>query len=1342
MREFNAVVLGAGGVGKSALTCRFVKDEFVDGYDPTIEEEYSREFSVDGILSKARCLLHLSSSALRLTQSPPPYSSKCWTLLVLNNSQPSMNSISSPEWASFWSLGELPTGVLRASRTPNYTITNFGCSLTQKTTLREVDNLRRQIYRIKGGNEKVPIVIVGTKSDLVAEREVEREVIQTSVARWGLPFYETSAKRNWHVNDVFEDLVRQMRERYPTDQKRKKRSDKSSVSGALDSRSWSLVFLSILLQVFSRILECFFFPALLKPQYGDSYSGGGYSGGGYGGGGGGGYGGGYGGGFDSRDKMSALGGGLKTIDWSSTRIEKFEKNFYREDPRVTARSEREIEDFRKSKEMKIHGRGIPRPVTTFEEAGFPDYIMTTIRAQGFTAPSAIQCQSWPMALSGRDVVAIAQTGSGKTISFALPAMLHINAQPLLQPGDGPIALVLAPTRELAVQIQQECTKFGSNSRIRNTAIYGGAPKGPQIRDLQRGVEIVIATPGRLIDMLETQKTNLRRVTYLVMDEADRMLDMGFEPQIRKIVSQIRPDRQTLMFSATWPKDVQKLASDFLNDMIQVNIGSMELTANHNIQQVIEVCTDFEKRAKLVKHLDHISTENAKVLIFVGTKRVADDITKYLRQDGWPALAIHGDKEQRERDWVLAEFKGGRSPILIATDVASRGLDVKDVGYVINYDFPNNCEDYIHRIGRTGRAGQKGISYTFFTTENAKSARDLVTILKEAKAEVPPQLQEMALMGGGGGGRGRYGGGGGGGRRGGGGGRGGGGYGGGGGYSGADSGWGGSRGGDRCALMSRSSLSHPLRSILAEYVQDAYSLLIFCLSPFVALPLDSSASATSCRHVDGPPSVRGALLLSPEDTVVLLAIFILQQSLDEVISDTHTAFQERSFTRDPSTMLSLLCTAPQISSDDAFHTTSFSSSSSSSSSPMSSAPGTPSPGHSPGPSPRKPSRRPRMFALTNVSATFSNMTGSLLRRNSLGHARAVSSPATSPSAKAKPKSHVQIGSPSAFKHQFHLGPDSRTGTDTGSWDEERWRQVIEMRMNERVSILNVERRQNKRASTSAERLATDASVASLLVSSHENVTASLKEDEDKEADLAKAMRAAKRASLIKRKPVPPLYPEDVPPPPLPQTASAKASPLSDFVEPAVGVNMLAPVSAPAFVPSSPTSFTITSSPSAPLESAPLHISIVRSASPPIVPPRRSHSLRRISAPPSSPSYALTSTSASDSGPALTPAVNLIINSIPALAPESARDSDASPRQSFSSTTTSESNASNTASDTSAESAAPRTPTEAQSSSSISSDVEKTNKTDEDAQLTVVFSDQADVESVYETADDGDVTLRVF
>ena len=285
---------------------------------------------------------------------------------------------------------------------------------------------------------------------------------------------------------------------------------------------------------------------------------------------------------------------------------------------MASRNEREIDDFRQKHDMKVVGKGIPKPVTTFDETGFPNYILSEINKMGFPSPTSIQCQAWPMALSGRDMVAIAQTGSGKTISFALPAMVHINAQPLLAPGDGPIALILAPTRELAVQIQEECTKFGKTSRIRNSCVYGGVPKGPQIRELIRGAEIVIATPGRLIDMIDAGKTNLRRVTYLVMDEADRMLDMGFEPQIRKIVEQIRPDRQTLMFSATWPKEVQRLAMDFLNNFIQVNIGSLELSANHNVKQIIEVCSEFDKRGSLVNHLDKISQENAKVLIFVST----------------------------------------------------------------------------------------------------------------------------------------------------------------------------------------------------------------------------------------------------------------------------------------------------------------------------------------------------------------------------------------------------------------------------------------------------------------------------------------------------------------------------------------------------------------------------------------------------------------------------------------------------------------------------------------------------------------------------------------------------
>ncbi|KAJ5728850.1 RNA helicase (Dbp) [Penicillium malachiteum] len=498
-------------------------------------------------------------------------------------------------------------------------------------------------------------------------------------------------------------------------------------------------------------------------ENGGGYGGGG-GGGGYGGGGGG-YGGGRGGGgrggFDGGaggDRMSNLGAGLKKQDWDLNSMPKFEKSFYKEDPNVTARSDAEVTEYRKKHDMAVQGRNVPRPVETFDEAGFPQYVLSEVKAQGFERPTAIQSQGWPMALSGRDAVGIAETGSGKTLTYCLPAIVHINAQPLLAPGDGPIVLVLAPTRELAVQIQAEITKFGKSSRIRNTCVYGGVPKGPQIRDLSRGVEVCIATPGRLIDMLEAGRTNLRRITYLVLDEADRMLDMGFEPQIRKIIGQIRPDRQTCMWSATWPKEVRQLASDFLNDYIQVNIGSTDLSANHRITQIVEVMSDFEKRDRMIKHMEKIMEDRSnKIIIFTGTKRVADEITRFLRQDGWPALSIHGDKAQNERDWVLNEFKQGKSPIMVATDVASRGIDVRDITHVLNYDYPNNSEDYVHRIGRTARAGAKGTAITFFTTDNSKQARDLVTILTEAKQQIDPRLAEMVRYSGGGGG-GRWGGG--------------------------------------------------------------------------------------------------------------------------------------------------------------------------------------------------------------------------------------------------------------------------------------------------------------------------------------------------------------------------------------------------------------------------------------------------------------------------------------------------------------------------------------------------------------------------------------------------------
>ncbi|XP_031375976.1 DEAD-box ATP-dependent RNA helicase 30-like isoform X2 [Punica granatum] len=350
----------------------------------------------------------------------------------------------------------------------------------------------------------------------------------------------------------------------------------------------------------------------------------------------------------------------------------FEKNFYVESPAVRAMSEHEVMTYRSRRDITVEGHDIPKPIRMFHEANFPDYCLEVIAKLGFVEPTPIQSQGWPMALKGRDLIGIAETGSGKTLAYLLPALVHVSAQPRLVQGDGPIVLVLAPTRELAMQIQQEALKFGSHANIRSTCIYGGAPKGPQIRDLKRGVEIVIATPGRLIDMLEAQNTNLQRVTYLVLDEADRMLDMGFEPQIRKIIGQIRPDRQTLYWSATWPREVETLARQFLRNAYKVIIGSPDLKANQSINQVVEVVREVEKYHRLIRLLNEVM-DGSRILIFMETKKGCDQVTKQLRMDGWPALSIHGDKNQAERDWVLSEFKSGRSPVMTATDVAARGL---------------------------------------------------------------------------------------------------------------------------------------------------------------------------------------------------------------------------------------------------------------------------------------------------------------------------------------------------------------------------------------------------------------------------------------------------------------------------------------------------------------------------------------------------------------------------------------------------------------------------------------------------------------------------------------------
>merc|ERR1712238_160488 len=487
--------------------------------------------------------------------------------------------------------------------------------------------------------------------------------------------------------------------------------------------------------------------------------GGGSYGGGYGGGGGGGPGGGFGGGGYGGGGGGGgnLGSNLRNIDFSKEELVQFEKNFYMEHPEVTKRSDKDASDWRASKQIVVMGKDVPKPCLTFEEASMPEYILSEVLKCGFQSPTPIQSQGWPMALKGQNTVGVSATGSGKTLAFLLPAMIHINAQQYLKPGEGPIVLVLAPTRELAVQIKEECDKFGTSSGIKNTVVYGGVPKSRQIASLRSGVEIVIATPGRLIDHLEQGNTNLKRVTYLVMDEADRMLDMGFDPQIRKICSQIRPDRQVLMWSATWPREVQSLAKDYLLDYYQVTVGSLDLAGNKDVTQNIVVCSDQDKYRNLLQNLKDNLTEQDRVLVFVETKKGCDMLTRSLRADGFKARAMHGDKGQDERDWVLSDFKSRKSTLLCATDVAARGLDVDDIRMVVNFDFPNDMESYIHRIGRTGRAGKKGKAVSFFVPmKNGRVAKELIEILNRTQQHVDPALMGMqSFSGGGGRGRRRY-----------------------------------------------------------------------------------------------------------------------------------------------------------------------------------------------------------------------------------------------------------------------------------------------------------------------------------------------------------------------------------------------------------------------------------------------------------------------------------------------------------------------------------------------------------------------------------------------------------
>ncbi|KAI3384404.1 hypothetical protein SNEBB_006943 [Seison nebaliae] len=460
---------------------------------------------------------------------------------------------------------------------------------------------------------------------------------------------------------------------------------------------------------------------------------------------------------------------LNPVNFDRLNLPQIEKNLYREHRTTRERPGYDLSVFREQNDLNIetnHGKlsEVPKPILTFEELRVPNCLINMIQRQQYKQPTCIQSVSWPILFSGQNMVGIAQTGSGKTLAFALPGILHclVNNSVFRKvnySAYSPQMLVLAPTRELAQQIHEVVQTFGSAANLASCVVYGGASRGEQLRKIRYGIDILVATPGRLLDFLDRRDITLERCTYLVLDEADRMLDMGFEPQIRQVVSQIRPDRQTAMFSATWPREIQRLARDFLDEYTHVTKGSRDLAANHNIMQIVEFLREDEKIDRLQSLLKELtSSHNSyKTLMFCETKRRVDEIARIIHRWGYDVVSIHGDKSQMDRDRSLRIFRDNPKQLMIATDVASRGLDVNDIKFVINVDFPNQTEDYVHRIGRTARGSKHGVAYTFFTDKSVRQAKELCNVLKEANQKVPRELEGMGFInpGKGGGSKGRY-----------------------------------------------------------------------------------------------------------------------------------------------------------------------------------------------------------------------------------------------------------------------------------------------------------------------------------------------------------------------------------------------------------------------------------------------------------------------------------------------------------------------------------------------------------------------------------------------------------
>ena len=436
---------------------------------------------------------------------------------------------------------------------------------------------------------------------------------------------------------------------------------------------------------------------------------------------------------------------LRRIDHSSVIYEPIRKDLYRECTEISSMTEEEV--IRKRKELgeiKIRGTNQIKPIFSWYHCGLPNKILRLLVDKlHYKDPFPIQCQCMPIIMKGRDCIGVAETGSGKTLAYVLPMIKHIKDQKPLQEGDGPIGLIMVPTRELASQVFSTVRIFCKVVGLKAAAIFGGASLSSQFADLKKGAEVVVSTPGRLIDILTTSNgkiTNLKRVTYIVLDEADRMFDLGFEPQINKIIGNVRPSRQTVLFSATFPRNVEALAKRILIKPLEVVVGTRG-QASKNIHQSIEILEPDKKIFRLLELLG-IWTDRGSVIIFVDQQKEADALYQDLLKYKYVPLLLHGGQDQDDRSNTISEFKKNSKRVLITTSLGARGLDIKWVILVVNFKCPPYKEDYIHRIGRTGRAGRKGYAVTMITPEEDKFAGDLILALQISNSEVPDALMEM------------------------------------------------------------------------------------------------------------------------------------------------------------------------------------------------------------------------------------------------------------------------------------------------------------------------------------------------------------------------------------------------------------------------------------------------------------------------------------------------------------------------------------------------------------------------------------------------------------------------